>query len=525
MKLRYYQSEKMVIPAIKAIERGYSNIAVIAQTGAGKTAVLVWWANEAYKKGKRILIIVHKETIMKQFMKTCHAFGLPYGHIKSGSPILNIPIQIAMVGTLVNKVDQIPTVDWILGDEVHHWGVSNQWGKIVKHFKERTPKLKTLGVTATPNGLTSGRGLHPFFDYMVNELSMEYLVSEGWLAFPHTMTGEKIDMPKIKKVNGEYDKTQQFIDHWSKKEIIGEYINSYQEYGNGLPFIISCSGLKHASHVQREYEKYASQNGKSWKAVFVQGGKKYEKQLFDAIEGMASGSVQLLTFDSVFGEGVDVPYCCGVQWLRKTGSLVNWLQYNGRSLRPIWPEGFDQYNSTVGERLEAISKSVKPIARIQDFAGNFEEHGHPISNHPWTLDDTRIKGKNQMTMPQYSKCDKCRGVWPGKPKICPGSLPNGDMCENPLNTEETKKGRKPPKVIDGILKEAGAGGDADKIYEMMSKASQLQSMSEEERRKYIISMVHRNGTNMETKKMAEVLGYEISGKWTDKVYKRVRKKR
>ncbi|MCK4819478.1 DEAD/DEAH box helicase family protein, partial [bacterium] len=315
MKLRPYQPKYMIDPAIEAFKNGSNSVVIVGPTGSGKSSVLAWWAQQCQTRNRNVLTICHKQIIQGQLRETFRKFGVPTAEVSAGKKITGHKIQVARIQSLINRLDSIPTPDWILGDEGHHFSENNSWGKAVKYYKQKNPNLKTLLVTATPNGMIDGRGLHPFADTMISDLPLKYLVDEGWLVYPHMMRGEKIPKFHIGS-NGDYDKKEQ-ESHFKKKQIIGSAVDSYHEYMDGEPCIVSCVSLDHAHFMQEQYAKATREKGKSWNFVMIQGGKKYEKQMFDALSGLSSGSVQGITFVDVLGEGLDVPACVGLQMMRK----------------------------------------------------------------------------------------------------------------------------------------------------------------------------------------------------------------
>jgi len=512
LTLRPYQTKHMVAPAVEAFKNGSRSVVVVGSTGSGKTAVAAWWAQQAQKKNRNVLTICHKQIIQKQLRKTFLDFGVVTDEVSSGKKIYGHKIQVARIQSLINRLDSIPVPDWIIGDEAHHFAVDNMWGRAVQYYREKNPDLKTILLTATPNGLTSGRGLHPFADTMISELSLKYLVDEGWLVYPHMMRGEKIETPKFHITAGDYDKKEQ-KEYFSKPKIIGSAVDNYRQYMDGEPSIVSCVSLDHAHFVQEQYTKAAREKGKSWKFVMIQGGKKYEKQMFDAIAGLATGSVQGLCFVDVLGEGLDIPSCTGLQMLRKMNSYVFYKQIGGRTLRPVWPEGFNQYRSTATERLKVIRQSVKPKAIIHDFAENFDQHKHLLNDPEWTLEDTKGKGMktNTLVMPPVSVCPKCTGVWPGLPRLCP------DCGYNLQEDRDRKEGRKPPKEIEGILREVMPGD----VQESVQFAIKLQAMKPSQRNAIMTGLYHHEGKTDRVKGLIKVLGYK-SG-WYYMADKRKRK--
>jgi len=510
VQLRNYQTEKMIRPLREALRRS-SSVVCVGPTGSGKTSCIAYIVKGALSRGKRVLIIVHKEEILGQILSTLNTWGVNAGQIASGKHMTSEHCQVAMIGTLINRLDIIPYVfDLVIIDECHHILEDNMWGKALKH-----PKIKSavrIGDTATPQGRTNGAGLHPFFKEIVQDVSTADLIRDGWLVFPRLYKPEKEITDKFKITRGDYDRNQQ-EEVFSKKQIVGDAIEHYCQYLDGLPEIVSCVSLKHAHDMQKQYADYAKNTGKEWIGTMIQGGSKYKKQRKDALEGLATGSVQQVFFVDVLGEGVDVPVCAGLQWLRKTTSLVLYLQFIGRILRPVWPEYFDQYNSTAEERLHAISRSGKPFGVILDHAGNFYTHGHPVVDRKWGLEDTPTGRRIEQAAPVITQCPRCNSVWPGSPRKCPAC---GCIID-----EQKNNSRKNPEVIKGILSEVIDLEESD-LDKLAKFTMGLDVMGENERRKKMMGAL-RYIEKDKMKAVCNAVGYKKN--WVDVMYRRMNIKR
>lgn len=502
-ELRDYQQRDMIEPARQAL-RESNSVVVVGATGSGKTSCAAYMAKGITDNGKRVIVNVHKNTIHGQIMETMYQWGIKTGQIASNKTITHELCQVAMVGTLINKIDSLPyNFDVVITDETHHVLENNIWGKLLRH-----PKLKNaarIGFTATPQGRTNGAGLHPFYEKIVQGVQPAYLVKEGWLVYPRVYKPEKEIADKFKITRGDYD-TRQQEEVFSRKTIIGDAFEHYHQYLDGLPTITSCVSLKHAHDTMNYYKREAKAHNKEWNIVMVQGGRKYEKQLYDAINGLASGSVNNIMFVDVFSEGVDVPACVGLQKLRKTTSLVFELQVDGRILRPMWPDNFNQYKSTAEQRLQAIARSAKPYAVLLDHAGNYYTHGHPIIPRQWGLEDTDTGRKVEQSDPQITTCPDCNSIWPGIVRICPAC-----GCEI---KESRDNSRRNPEVIKEMLQEAGDFSLED-LDKMASFVGRLDNMNVEEQRKKMLGAL-RYMERDKVKAVASTIGYKKS--WTDTMY-------
>ncbi len=505
-QLRGYQDSKMVTPARAALRESRS-VVVVGATGSGKTSCIAYMVKGAKARGNRILIIVHKQEILGQILETLHRWGVQAGQIAAGKSMTRELVQVAMIGTLYNRLDILPyNYDMVVLDEAHHLKEGNMWGRAFNH-----PRLKDayrIGFSATPQGRTDGTGLGHFFESIVQGVSTMELIKEGWLVFPRVYRPEKEVTDNFRVTRGDYDKNQQ-EEVFGRRQIVGDAIAHYKQYLDGLPAVVSCVSLKHAHDMQKAYHKYAQSTGKSWTGVMIQGGKKHEGTRIAALNGLADGSVQLVFFVDVLGEGVDVPVCTGIQMLRKTTSLVLYLQFIGRVLRPVWPDGFNQYTSNAEQRLQVIAKGAKPYAVVLDHAGNYYTHGHPVAARQWGLDDTVTGKKVAAAAPTITSCPKCNGVWPGNVSKCPG-------C-GAIITEVRDNSRRNPQVIKGLLREVADLEDSE-LNNLAGFAATLDGMEPEQARKQMLSALRRmNKKQMDA--VAHAIGYKKN--WTATMYRRL----
>jgi superfamily II DNA or RNA helicase len=495
IQLRDYQWNDMVVPGRLAL-RDNDSVCIVAPTGAGKTVVTSWIAESSVYRGCHVLVITHKGVIQNQMMRTFDSFGLDYQPIISGRKSAHGPLQVAMVKTLSNRLETSVIPDVIITDECHHTINGNQWGNVISYYRNLNPNVKVIGLTATPQGRVDGFGLNHFFKSIVQGPSLRKLINNGWLS--DLKMWNPAGEIKFKLKGGDYDKKEQ-TNFFKKKEVIGDVIDHYRWYLDGEPTLLSCSSLEHANDTAERYREYARQAGKDWTVAMVQGGKKHEKHMREALDGMATGSVQLVAFVDILGEGVDVPCAVGLQMLRKTTSLVNFLQFIGRILRPMFPAGFNQYTATAQERIDAMAKGQKPFAKLFDHVNNMESFGHPLATRIWGLEDTLrgVKAGNDTCEP-YTHCERCQAVLEGRPKQCP-------ECGNDLVAQAYhKEGKRTPREIQGILKQV--------CPEMANQVIRIQDLSKGEKFQQFKQLVKKLGDCKITRAVAKALKYNAGGR-------------
>lgn len=145
MQLRPYQ-EKLSYEASLALANGKRRVIVQLATGGGKTISFSAITNRYINKsGKSVLIIVHREELLQQTIRTLHkAYGIVAETVSK--KMQKAQVYVAMVETLNNRLKKDPgmfsDVGLIIMDEAH---VANHL-KILTYF----PNAFILGFTATP---------------------------------------------------------------------------------------------------------------------------------------------------------------------------------------------------------------------------------------------------------------------------------------------------------------------------------------------------------------------------------------
>ena len=174
--LRPYQ-QKFIEDIQAEFERGVQRVCGVAPCGAGKTVMTAFIVKQAVDAGKHVIFFVHRKELLDQTANTFCRLNIPFGVISAGNkPNYNLPVQIAMVQTLVNRLNYIRQPDLLICDECHHI-LAESYLKIVKRFFN----AKLLGLTATPQR-TGGINLGDVFQKLVLALSVKDLIKLGNLA-------------------------------------------------------------------------------------------------------------------------------------------------------------------------------------------------------------------------------------------------------------------------------------------------------------------------------------------------------
>jgi len=378
--LRPYQSA--IIDGIRKAAKNHKRIIAVAPTGGGKTIVAGNIAWKASRKNTRVFFLVHREEILRQTIQKFSLFGLQCGIIKSGERMTGNLIQVAMVQTLVNRIEVLKDLGNVIliADECHHY-TSPTFKKVWNSFKGLS-----IGLTATP-ARTDGIGLNDIADTMVIGPSTAALVHNKYLCEPVMMSSPlalTIMKQKGKIKNGDYDKDNETE---IVKTIINETVEMYGQYFHGCPVVIFCASVADCMTVA------SSMRAAGWKCETVHGEMDPVKRK-EHIEDLGRGKLNAVCSYDVISEGVDVPILSGVILRRRTTSLIIYLQQIGRALR-LAPG--------------------KDKALIIDQVGNVYKHDHPLLEREWSLDGVPKTNEKDISL---TTCPVCLAVLPGRPVEC-----------------------------------------------------------------------------------------------------------
>jgi len=354
---------------------------LVLPTGGGKTVVFSHVAANAAGRGNTVLILVHRRELIRQASAKLRDAGVPHGIIAPGHTPTRDACQVASVQTLGRRLSdpRYPVPSLIIIDEAHH-AVAGQWATICAAY----PEARLLGVTATPqrmDGLGLGIEAGGPFDHLVLGPSMADLIERGFLTPARVFApAEAPDLSGVRTRGGDYE-AGALAQAMAAPRIVGNAVEHYARHTPGLPAILFSPSVAHAEATAEAFR------AAGWRAVAASGST--EPAARDAaINGLATGAVQVLCSCDLISEGLDVPAVSTVILLRPTKSLGLYLQQVGRGLRPA---------------------PGKTHLTVLDHAGNTLLHGMPDAPRDWTLAG-RERGKKKDPIEASRQCPSCFAV-------------------------------------------------------------------------------------------------------------------
>lgn len=306
--VRWYQQAALHAVEQLLVAHDRPRILIHMPTGVGKTLTngMVLTSNVIRDKltngsrAMRVLFVSHLHRLLTQAERTyAQESGI---RTLTSEDLMNYKADPA-VGTEIyyhSAFSPIPTsfqYDMVVIDEAHHEAMST-----IQLHLEQMGGVPIIGLTATPN---RPDGMVIKFDHIVNPITREQAVEEGWLA--RTVIHSFVDV-------GGLDKSPLLID------VLNEYSD---QMGQTMIF------LRTQAEVRRVHAALVAA-GKSAVALLQQSPAEVDAIL----DQFSEGRIQFIVNCKRIAEGVDVAGCTDVVIGRTLGSYTMLNQIVGRASRP-----------------------------------------------------------------------------------------------------------------------------------------------------------------------------------------------
>lgn len=366
--LRDYQAD--LIDRLRASMRQHRRVLAVSPTGSGKTVVFSWLAQQVAARGKRVVIVAHRNEIVEQISAALYSFGCHHGWIAPGRHRNGLPIQVAMVQTLGRRIETLQPPDLLVIDEAHH-AVAGAWSRVADAW----PRARILGVTATPERL-DGRGLGDVFDSLIEGPTVAELIASRHLAdYRHYRPPGAFDRTALHRVAGDF-RADEVVSQLRERRIVGSAVEEYRKRADGLTGVAFCPTIKFAETTAAEFRDAGIP------AASIDGGMSPLERA-RILGDLRSGHLKIVTSCDLISEGFDLPAVAAGIFLRPTASLSLYMQQAGRVLRPK-PDG---------------SRAI-----IIDHVGNGVEFGPVDAHRVWTLAGRKRRANDA---PSISQCETC----------------------------------------------------------------------------------------------------------------------
>ena len=327
------------IQAIDATKRafleGLHRVGISLPTGVGKTYIMCRIAEELLGKGRRVLVLVHRDQLVRQTVEAL-AQWIPreaIGIVQANKDEIDAPVVVASVQTIQNpkRLIRIQHPALTLVDEAHV-SVSDSYMRVYEHL-DLLPggEAHAVGFSATWVR-TDKRGLGDIWEEIVFRRSIRWAVRNGFLVPPRAIQcGEDVDLDLDHlKVNadGEYA-DREAAEVVMIEDLRDAAIRSYLRYADGHSVALFAPTQESVRYFLEGFQ----QAGISC-AEYMSGNSK-NNRLF-AMAGFDNGAIKVLGTCHALAEGWNSPRCAGILLLNPIRSVGRLVQIFGRALRP-WP--------------------------------------------------------------------------------------------------------------------------------------------------------------------------------------------
>ena len=354
MEVRWYQAAARGAVEMH-LENGVKRILVVQPTGSGKTLTsgLIFTSHRVRKALKiegdrplRLLFIAHKNRLLTQAEQTYAAASNVQLIVQSA--FSDIPADVLKEGWDIACID-----------EAHHEAMMS-----IQLQLENIGTRPIIGLTATPD---RSDGSLIKFEQIVNPISREQAVAEGWLASTHLNTF--IDTP-----------------HADKTGIISDIIDTYgPEFGQTMIFVRTKAEVRSITDKLIE---------KGYKAVNTLDSS--DVGLDRLLNDFSEKKHQFIIDCFRVSEGVDVKGCSHIILGRQIGSYPMLNQIIGRASRPDSEcHVYELVNPLSGRNLDTTVVVGEPVRHrlIYRHKGEWVEEEFNYTTHIAAIESVKGGGR------------------------------------------------------------------------------------------------------------------------------------
>lgn len=371
---RPYQ-ETAVTAVYKEWEEAQSTL-VVMPTGTGKTVMFAEVIRR--KQPDRSMVLAHREELIWQARDKIEKMtgldcDIEMADYKASQgtwfhrPVVISTIQSQIAGRNgYHRMSKFKPTDFglLVIDEGHH-ATAESYRQVIDYYKQN-PKLKILGVTATPDRADE-EALGQIFETVAFDYEILDAINDGYLVpiEQQLVRVSDLDYSGIRTTAGDLNGADLAKVLEEEKTLQGMASASLQIIGNRKSIVFT------ASVAQAEMMSEIFNRHRHGMAAFVYAGTPKEVRA-ETLKAFSQNRIQVVCNCGILTEGYDEPGVEVIVMARPTKSRSLYSQMIGRSTRPL-PGIVDAY-STADARKGGIKQSRKPSCLVIDFVGNSGRH-------------------------------------------------------------------------------------------------------------------------------------------------------
>lgn len=346
---------------------------VVAPVAAGKSLMIAEFIRQLHSlyPRTRIVLLTHVKELLEQnreeLFEQYKECDMGFYCAGLNQKRLHNDVTFASIQSVHNKIanfNRVPEI--IVIDECHliSHKDSTRYRKFIDTVLALNPNCRVIGYTGTPFRADTGRldqGKGKLFDGVAYEISMEYMIEQGYWAKPVCPSvATKMDVSGVATRGGDYV-AGELEKKINTTELNDACVNELIQLGKDRKkWLVFTAGIQHAADVAADIASCGI-------SVEVVTGDTPKTERNRIIEAFRKGEIRCLVNVAVLTTGFNVPDIDLLCFMRPTRSPVLYVQTIGRGVRPVYAPGFD-LNTQEG-RLAAIAAGPKPDCMVLDFGG------------------------------------------------------------------------------------------------------------------------------------------------------------
>jgi len=352
------------------------SVLVVMATGTGKTVV---FSQIAKNQPGRVMVIAHREELIVQAAHKIREATGEWPAVEQGAENWSNETDwgrskyvVASKDSLHEKrLGRFRDIDLLVIDEAHHATKGNEsYYRIVKHLREQNPRLKILGVTATPKR-HDGIGLGEMFEAVAYQFEIIDAVAEGWLVDADAklieITG--LTLADVHLQSGDLHQGELADIMAEENNVQGIADVAFQECRDKRRVLCFTAGVEQAKKLAGQLNRREPDS-----AAWLCGKKSISTPQYrrECLKRFATGELKYIANCGILLEGYDEPAIDCLLMARPTKSESLYKQMFGRGTRTL--AGIVDGLATAEERRAAIAASAKPAITVLDFVDNSRRH-------------------------------------------------------------------------------------------------------------------------------------------------------
>lgn len=396
MQLRPYQ--QAALAAVLEAMRTERFLLVQAATGAGKTILFSALIRHCMERwNMRIGVLAHREILVRQardkllsvWPEGKDSIGLACASVSHDVDLFR-PVIIGSPQTLAGRLKEMPPLDLVIIDECHRVPPANeksQYKTLLDTLEQYYPKIRVLGVTATPYRLGHGYiygdecrpGKKNWWPKLHTKIGISTLQEQGFLVPLRAKQSDDVsdELGSVGISKGEFN-TSELSDVMEKELHIRSAVHAWKKYGEGRSHVVAfCVTIRHAEKLKNAF----LHAGISAAVIHSQMDR---EERMTALRSFETGACRVICNVGVLTEGWDCTAVDCILMCRPTLSPALYVQMVGRGLR-IHPGKTD--------------------CLLLDLSGNCVRHGDV--DDPYVEVPSGKKKKNEEKKERMKVCPQC----------------------------------------------------------------------------------------------------------------------